>query len=94
MTERMIWGPGPYPVGAKPLGIIRHPVDGMRGVAILLPSGIIAHGAAGTLRTLSPDAQMAARTIGTLGGQAKSKRKAAASRDNGRKGGRPKKERV
>jgi hypothetical protein len=38
------------------------------------------------------DVTAAASTLGKKGGKSKSERKAAASRENGRKGGRPKKE--
>lgn len=85
MTERMIWGPGPYPSGSKTLGIIRHPVDGAQGVAIWMPTGIMVHGAAGVVRSM-PQTKAAA-ALGSI----KSKRKSRTSRENGKKGGRPKK---
>jgi hypothetical protein len=86
MTERMIWGPGPYPAGSRALGIIRHPVDGMHGVAIYLVSGVIVHGAAGVIRSL-PQTE-AARALASI----RSPARATAARINGRKGGRPKKQ--
>jgi hypothetical protein len=55
MTELAIWGPGPYPPGSKPLGVIKHPSNGALGVAILLASGTLVHGAAGVVRTLPRD---------------------------------------
>ena len=48
--ERMLWGPAPIP--GKALGYVRHPENGLRGVAILLPSGQVVHGAAGVIRPL------------------------------------------
>lgn len=52
MTERMIWGMGAYPAGSTTDGLIRHPADGMLGVAIKLINGTLVHGAAGVIRAL------------------------------------------
>lgn len=82
MTEKMVWGPGPYPVGAESLGVIKHPVDGMMGVLFKLPTGILVHGAAGVIRSIG---QNPAAILGSI----KTPKKAAASRENGKKGGRP-----
>jgi len=50
--ERMLWGSQPMPHGARPLGYVRHPENGLRGVALLMPSGQVMHGAAGVIRPL------------------------------------------
>lgn len=83
---RLIWGPSPLPEGATVAGVIRHPRDGMLGVRITLASGAVVHGAAGVIRSL-PDAEM--RRVMSRLGSARSERKAAASRENGKRGGRP-----
>jgi len=88
MTERMIWGPGPYPTGSKPLGVIRHPADNMQGVAILMPTGIIVHGAAGVIRLIAP--QSAAAQLGALGGAAGTPAQNSARARNAKLGGWPK----
>lgn len=76
MTEKMVWGPAPFPVGAESLGVIKHPVDGMLGVLFKMPSGILSHGAAGVLRSIE---QNPAAILGSKGGSVRSEAKSRAA---------------
>jgi len=101
MTERWkaYWGNMPLPGGAAALGIVTvEGVSGTRtGALIKLSTGIYTQGNAGGYRTL-PQAEVeqalrkseAAAVLGSI----KSERKVAASRENGKLGGRPRKAQV
>lgn len=51
---RMLWGPGPVPVGAEITGVVvRSDEDGIGGALIRLENGIYVQGNAAAVRTLS-----------------------------------------
>ncbi len=85
------WGSMPLPDGAEALGIVTR--DDQTGALLRLKTGIYVQGNAGVIRTL-PQTEVeealrrseAAAVLGSI----KSKRKADASRENGKRGGRPK----
>jgi len=75
---QMIWGPGPLPTAAVATGFVRHPIDGMTGLAIFMPTGITVHGAAGVIRNMEPRVKqyatlrsLFAASLGRKGGRAR-----------------------
>ena len=89
---KLYWGPGPLPEGGEAIGVIDR--EGCDVGALIEIDGKYWQGNAYTLRSL-PQREViravAAADLGRSGGQARSKKKVAASRANGRLGGRPKK---
>lgn len=94
---KLYWGTMPLPDGAQALGVVSR--DSGTGALVLLASGQYVQGNAGGIRTLPQrevrDAlavSQAAAALGRKGGSATSEAKAAASRENGKRGGRPRKQ--
>jgi len=94
---QLYWGIMPLPDGAEALGVVKR--DSGTGALIKLASSKFVQGNAGGFRALDQKAvkdalsrSNAAATLGSRGGSVTSKAKAAAARANGRKGGRPKKQ--
>ena len=53
----LLWGPGPLPVSAAILGLVRHPRDRALGALIRLANDIVVHGAAGVIRDIPQNVQ-------------------------------------
>jgi len=94
---QLYWGVMPLPDGAETFGVVKR--DSGTGALIKLASGNYVQGNAGGFRTLDQKAVKdalsrsdAAAALGSKGGSVMSKAKAEAARENGRKGGRPKKQ--
>lgn len=94
---QIYWGYAPLPSGAESLGTVqRETLE--TGALLRLSTGIYVQGNAGAIRTL-PQREVeealarsaAAATLGQTGGRVTSDAKAAASRENGKRGGRPRK---
>jgi hypothetical protein len=91
---KLYWGNGPVPVDAEILGVVtRDETD--RGALIRMRTGIYVQGNAGSIRTLPQretkiaigEFNPAAAALGAV----RSEKKATAARENGKKGGRPRK---
>lgn len=90
---KLYWGYASLPKGAEALGVVqRESLE--TGALILLSSGVYVQGNAGVIRTLDQSAvktalekSNAAAALGAMSSEAK----AAAARENGKRGGRPRK---
>lgn len=85
------WGVGPLPQGSEVFGLITRDDEVIPGVLLRLANGIYVQGNAGSIRSLDQrevNGLLAASALGSI----KSDRAAAASRENGKLGGRPKKQ--
>lgn len=95
---QVYWGYTPLPAGAEALGTVQR--DTLEtGALIRLSTGIYVQGNATAIRTLDQSEvkaalhrSEAAAALGAVGGTATSDAKAAAARENGKRGGRPKKQ--
>lgn len=91
---QLYWGYGPLPANAEALGIVqRETLE--TGALIRLGSGNYVQGNAGAIRTLDQrdvkaaiERSSAAAALGSM----KSDKKAATARENGKRGGRPRKQ--
>lgn len=91
---KLYWGMSPLPTGAEALGTVQRETLEI-GALIRLSTGIYVQGNAGAIRTLDQrDAKVAIeRSEAAVAlGRMKSDKKAAVARENGKHGGRPRKE--
>lgn len=90
---KLYWGVMPLPAGAEAIGLVKR--DTGTGALIRLANGKYVQGNAGGIRTLPQrdveDALEVSNAASALG-SVKSERKAEAARENGKKGGRPRKQ--
>ena len=90
---RIYWGMGTLPKGAEPIGTVTRET-GETGALIRLANGTYVQGNAQAFRTLPQSDVKAALQRSSAAaalGSIKSERKARAARENGKKGGRPRK---
>jgi hypothetical protein len=90
---QLYWGAMPLPTNAEALGVVTR-TTGESGALIRLGTGVYVQGNAGAIRNLpqsetqsAVDASDAAAALGSISTDAK----AAAARENGKRGGRPRK---
>lgn len=95
---QLYWGAMPLPANAEALGVVTR-TTGESGALIRLDTGVYVQGNAGAIRNLpqsetqsAVDVSNAAVSLGSRGGTVTTDAKAAAARENGRKGGRPRKQ--
>lgn len=92
---QLYWGAMPLPKGAEALGTVTREADGSTGALIRLSNGRTVQGNAGSIRTLPQrdvDEALARSEAAAALGSRSSQAKADAARANGKRGGRPRKD--